>query len=216
MVNAFAVGSPEHSAIGITAGLLRGLDRRELAGVLAHEISHIRRRDTWVMSLADLITRATHGLSVIGQVLLLLNFPLLLMGALTVPWTAVLLLILAPTLSGLLQLALSRAREYDADLGAVELTGDPRGLASALGRLERLNAGWIERIFLPGRRVPDPSLLRTHPSTAERIRRLHELEGRPTSAEPPDRMMPEVPAGAVRIPVRVVRGPRWHLSGLWY
>ncbi len=85
-------------------------------------------------------------------------------------------LVFAPTLSALLQLALSRTREFEADVEAVRLTGDPHGLISGLEKLERLSGNWFERVFMSGRRVPEPSLLRTHPSTTERIRRLLQLE----------------------------------------
>jgi heat shock protein HtpX len=110
----------------------------------------------------------------------------------------------------LLQLALSRAREYDADLDAAGLTGDPRGLASALARLERRQGRYWEEILLPGRRMPDPSLLRTHPPTAERIRRLLALlePAEPAAAMP----------SAVTIPIRrpAPAAPRWHWPGVWY
>jgi heat shock protein HtpX len=176
-VTAFAVGTRRDSGIAVTDGLLRTLGPRELAGVLAHEVSHIRRNDVWVMGLAHLVGRTTHLMSVVGQILVLVNLPLLLMGSVAVPWSAVLLLILAPGVSTLLQLALSRTREYDADLGAARLTGDPVGLASGLARLERLNQGFLERFLAPGRRVPDAPFLRSHPRTQDRIRRLLRLEG---------------------------------------
>ena len=81
-------------------------------------------------------------------------------------------MIFAPTISAMLQLALSRTREYDADIAAVELTGDPRGLASALNTLEKLQGGWMERMFLA--RVPN--WMRSHPQTDARIQRLLALE----------------------------------------
>ena len=80
-------------------------------------------------------------------------------------------------LSALLQLALSRSREYSADIEAVNLTGDPHGLASALEKIEYYQGGWIERILLPGHKLPDPSLLRTHPQTEERIKRIVAFAG---------------------------------------
>jgi heat shock protein HtpX len=177
MMNAFSVGSQDSAAIGITDGLLRGLSRRELAGVLAHEITHIRHNDVRVMGLADLISRTTGLLSTLGQMLLFVNLPLLLIGRSPVSWWAVALLVSAPTLSRLLQLALSRTREFDADLGAARLTGDPAALASALHKMAYQEAGIWRQILLPGRRVPDPSLLRTHPETGERVRRLLDLAG---------------------------------------
>lgn len=215
MLNAFAVGTPAHSAVAVTDGLLRNLDLRELTGVLAHEISHVRNRDLWVMGLADLFSRATSTPSLFGQFLLLANLPLILLGGAVISWSAILLLVFAPTLSGLAQLALSRTREYDADLNAARLTGDPDGLASALAKIERVQGSWLERIFLPGRRVPEPSLLRTHPETADRIARLMELKQRMGSTV----SLADLPGGVLHLhglggPVR--RRPGWHLSGLWH
>ena len=176
IINAFAVGRHDDSAICLSDGLLRALNQEELAGVLAHEISHIRNNDRWMMGLADAVSRLTRMLSWMGQLLLLLSLPMLILGGNTVPWLLVLLLIGAPILSFLLQLALSRTREYDADLDAATLTGNPRGLANALAKMERVRGSWLERLLLSGRRRPEPPLFRTHPDTAERIRRLLELE----------------------------------------
>lgn len=215
MLNAFAVGNRGRSAIAVTDGLLRQLESRELLGVLAHEISHIRNNDLWVMGLADMFSRATSMLSLFGQFLLLLNLPLVLFYQVAINWPAILLLVFAPTLSALAQLALSRAREYDADLNAVRLTGDPHGLASALERIEQVQGGWMERIFLPGRRIPEPSLLRTHPQTAERIRRLASLAKRIDVLQSPADLagMPGRHGGFGR---PVTRPPRWHITGLWH
>ena len=141
VLNAFAVGAPHSSAIALTDGLIRQLNIRELLGVLAHEMSHIVNNDLWVMGLADLFSRTTSILSLLGQFLLILNLPLVLIGAATISWWAILLLIFAPNLSALAQLALSRTREYDADLNAVRLTGDPQGLMSALAKIEELQGG---------------------------------------------------------------------------
>ena len=145
-------------------------------GVLAHEISHIRNDDLWIMGLADAVSRLTRMLSWMGQLLLLLSLPMLIPGGDTFPWLLVLPLTGAPILSFLLRLALSRTREYDADLGAATLTENPRGLANALAKMERLRGSWLERLLLSERRLPEPSVLRTHPDTADRIRRLLELE----------------------------------------
>ena len=120
-VNAFAFGDAQRSALAVSDGLLRVLSRRELTGVLAHEISHIRNGDTWVLSLATRFSRITQTLSTAGLLLLILSIPLVLLGIDTFSIAAMLVLVLAPTLSGLLHLALSRTREFDADLGAVAL-----------------------------------------------------------------------------------------------
>jgi heat shock protein HtpX len=173
MMNAFAVGRAHDSAICFTDKLIRSLTQRELAGVMAHEISHISNEDVRVMAIADMVSRFTSILSTLGIFSLLFNLPSLMYGgAEQVPWLAVMLLLFAPTIGGLLQMALSRTREYDADLGAVMLTGDPDGLASALLKLEKAQRGQWEGMVLPGSRLPDPSLLRTHPKTADRIERL--------------------------------------------
>lgn len=217
-MNAFATGSRGDSAVAVSDGLLRGLDARELAGVLAHEVSHIANGDVQTMAFADLVSRIATLLSLAGQVLLFVGLPVMLAGGVAVPWIGILVLLLAPTLSALVQLALSRNREYDADLGAAELTGDPLGLASALARLERVQGRLWERILLPDRRVPDPSLLRTHPDTGERIARLMDLANR-------DGWQPGVqrlPAPGTRGPGSFLGtraqpvGPRGHLLGLWY
>lgn len=160
--------SRNEAAIALSDGLLRRLEWRELNGVLAHEMMHIVNQDTRLMAFADLAGRLTGFLSITGQILLLINLPLMILGQATIPWLPILLLLLAPTLSTLIQLALSRSHEYEADLGAVELTGDPLGLASALNKLEMPRHGLLERIFHPGPRIPDPSILRSHPPTHRR------------------------------------------------
>jgi heat shock protein HtpX len=215
VLNAFAVGNRQHSAIAVTDGLVRSLNKSELVGVLAHEMSHIRNNDLWVMGLADVFSRATSLLSLIGQFLLLLNLPLIFFSTLTISWYAILLLIFAPVLSSLAQLALSRAREYDADLNAVRLTGDPDALASALAKIERRQGGWLEKILMPGRGIPEPSLLRTHPETAERIGRLMSLKGAGIAAQP--LRLYDAPVDrhwGMGHPVK--RPPRWHVNGLWH
>lgn len=210
--NAFSVGAPESSAIAVSDGLLRLLTLREFTGVLAHEMSHIVHHDLWIMGLADVISRVTALMSLSGQVILLVNLPLLMIGVVTVPWMVPLLLLFAPTIMSLLQLALSRAREFDADLGAARLTGDPMGLAAALGKLERRQGRFWEEILLPGRRIPDPSLLRTHPPTEQRVERLRQLAGLGGQGE-------AAPATPLTLPgsfARVSRPARQRWHGLWY
>ena len=182
-------------------------------GVLAHEISHIRNNDLWVMGLADAVRRFTRLLSWMGQLLLLLNLPMLGLGGDTFPWLLVLLLIGAPILSFLLQLALSRTREYDADLDAATLTGNPRGLANALAKMERLEGTWLERLLLSGRRRPQRSVFRTHPNTADRIRRLLELESRPRPARAwrGNGWEHTYPTGSRPPVIAVGRGQRWRV-----
>jgi heat shock protein HtpX len=217
MLNAFAVGSPRDAAIALTDGILRHLDLRELTGVLAHEISHVRNRDLWLMNLADLTGRLTRMMSLLGFGLLIIGLPMWLGGAGHLPWLLLPLLMFAPQLTVLLQLALSRSREFDADLDAAGLTGDPAGLASALVKLERHQRGLWERILLPGHRLPEPSLLRSHPPTEERIARLAALSG--AAAEPGPavaglRAIAREPIVPPWQPVR--RTARGHLLGFWY
>jgi heat shock protein HtpX len=206
-VNAFAVGRPDDSAITVTDGLLRGLNLRQLTGVLAHEVSHIANEDIKVMGLADVVSRLTGVMQSTGFLLLFLGI-----------WRgggaiiAAIVLMLAPTIGTFLQLALSRSREYDADLAAAQLSGDPVGLASALETMQRRQGSLWESIVLPGGRMPDPSLLRTHPKTEDRIARLLDLKANPE---------PEVETGEtrVRLPAAfrpVLQRPRFHASGLWY
>jgi heat shock protein HtpX len=146
-MNAFTVGNRRQAMIAVTDGLLRGLTRRELTGVLAHEVSHIDNNDMWVMTLADTVNRLTSSFSLFGQVLLFINLPLVLLGKSGFSWLAILLLVFAPTLSVLLQLALSRTREFDADLGAAQITHDPLGLASALKKLHHYHSGSLRRVL---------------------------------------------------------------------
>lgn len=172
-LNAFTVGSKAGgAAIVFSDALLRGLHPRELVGVVAHEISHIRNGDTATLSLAAVLTRLTSTFSLIGQLLLFLNIPMILAGYAPVSWWLILVLLSAPTLSTLLLLGLSRTREFEADRGAVRLTQDPEGLARALARMDVRQRSLLQRLLLPGPRGPGWSLLRTHPSTTERIRRL--------------------------------------------
>ena len=181
--------------------------------MLAHEISHLDNGDTRVMALADVIARLTRVMSLIGIGLLLLNLPFVMTDEVYVSWPLVALLIFAPTIVALLQLALSRTREYDADLDAAALTGDPVGLAQALARLERYQGALWEDILMPGRRAPDPSILRTHPTTQDRVKRLLDLRPEPTL---PQLQFPrELTRHHGAVPT-VHRRPRWHRSGLWY
>jgi heat shock protein HtpX len=215
IVNAFAVGTRDKSAIAITDGLVSALDWRELVAVLSHEVSHIRNNDIRVMGLADMASRFSSMLSTIGQILLLLNLPLILFSEQHINWWAVLILLFAPQLSALAQLGLSRVREYDADLNAAMLTGDPEGLARALVKLEKNQNSLWRSVFMPGYRIPEPSLLRTHPPTEERVKRLLELRGniRPTGlSQPHGSFFDEWDLGRNH----QIRKPRWHVSGLWH
>lgn len=214
-LNAFATGSTNDASIAVTVGLLRTLSLRELAGVLAHEVSHVRNNDLWVMSLADAMSRFTQALSTLAVILASFNILGMLAGVTFVSWWAILVLYLAPLLSSLLQLGLSRAREYDADLEGALLTGDPEGLVSALAKLERYTGRfWEDLLFpMPGRRVPQPSLLRSHPRTEDRIARLRELAPRP---KPLPILVEDEPSPAISPWQTAVRAPRVRWPGIWY
>ncbi len=182
--NAFTVGRDPGSAhVAVSAGLLRALDRRELAGVLAHEVAHIRRRDilltSFAASVTSLLASARRGIGL----LLLLAFPLLFVigPQLLAVWA---LLALAPVVAVLLQAALSRQREYAADAEAARLTGDPLGLAAALRRLAGHQRSWLATVL--GRVPPDElrSPWHTHPPSALRIQRLEALAGQSLPAVP--------------------------------
>ncbi len=214
-LNAFATGTPDKAVIGITEGLLRRLSLRELAGVLAHEMSHIRNNDLAVMALADMMTRFTQGLSYLALFLAIFNLPGILLGESDISLLALLLLYLAPTIGSLLQLGLSRTREYDADLEGAELTGDPRGLAAALDKLERYQGNfWEDLMFpVPGRRIPQPSLLRSHPPTEQRVARLLALENR--QMPPPIEVVEEPMVSLVGVGPASMR-PRYRFPGVWF
>jgi heat shock protein HtpX len=213
VMNAFATGHRDDALVAVSAGLLHRLDLREQAGVLAHEISHVANGDLAVMAFADLVSRITSSFGLLGQILILLSLPTAAVTDVEVPWVPLLILMAAPTLSALVQLALSRNREYEADLGAAELTGDPAGLASALDKLERYQGRFWEQILMPGRRVPDPSLLRTHPETDDRIERLLALVPRPRRQPPLTLHGGGWPES--RTPQPAAR-PRYRPPGLWY
>ncbi|HKL48141.1 MAG TPA: zinc metalloprotease HtpX [Desulfuromonadales bacterium] len=186
--NAFATGrNPEHSAVAATEGLMQILDRNELSGVMAHEMSHVKHRDILVGSIAATIAGAITYLAYMAQ------------------WAAIfggfggddeegggsmismlLLAILAPIAAGLLQMAVSRSREYLADEGGARLCGNPGYLANALRKLESANKqvpmqGHNEAsahmfIVNPLRGGGISSLFSTHPPVEERVRRLEGMK----------------------------------------
>ncbi len=188
--NAFATGrNPEHAAIAATTGLLRIMNREELIGVLAHELSHVRHRDTLVSAIAATLAGAITMLANMAQWMLLF-------GGLRGNdndqggggvFGALVMMILAPLAAMLIQMAVSRSREFGADQGGAELTGNPLWLASALRKLEQANERApmqaaadhpaTAHLFivnpLSGLRLA--RLFATHPSTDERIRRLEAM-----------------------------------------
>lgn len=215
-LNAFAVGTRAHSAVAVTEGLLRRLQLRELAGVLAHEISHIRNGDLWIMGLADGMTRMARTVSLMALGLMVLNVLSIATGGAAMSWVGLVLLYLTPAASSLLQLALGRTREHDADLDGVTLTGDPEGLASALLKVDPGHGRAWEDLVYGTRRVPQPSVLRSHPSTAERVARLRTL----AAIKPafPPLVVREVPlmTGKAGIGTSALQPRyRWR-AGVWY
>jgi heat shock protein HtpX len=182
--NAFATGrDPHHSAVAVTRGLLAALPRDELAGVIAHEIAHIKNRDTQIMTIAATIA---------GAIGFLANFAFFFGGSRdgerANPLAAILVMILAPLAATLVQMAISRTREFSADRDGATISGMPRALAGALQRIEQLASGRImtsaERnpasahlfIVNPLRMGGVDSLFRTHPRTEDRVRALLALE----------------------------------------
>ena len=207
--NAFATGrNPDNAAVAATSGLLRHLSPQEIEGVMAHELAHVRNRDTLVMTITATIA---------GAVSMLANFALFFGGGRNNPLGlvgAILIAVLAPMAAMLVQMAISRAREYEADRVGAEICGHPLWLASALERLEH-GAGHVDNhaaernpatahmfIINPLHARAADRLFSTHPSTANRVRALRAL-----ARESVPRTVSAVPAGGPwsRAPRR--RGP---------
>jgi len=166
-MNAFALGTRDAAAVAVTQGLIQNLTLDELAGILAHEVAHIRNDDPATMELARGLTSATELMSMIG--LVLLRFEADGRPRDSRLAEAGVLLALAPTVSRILQMALSRLREFDADLDAIALSGSAVGLMRALQKLEQHHAGGSAAV---GRSAPASSfaaLLRAHPETPARL-----------------------------------------------
>ena len=177
--NAFATGrDPEHAAVAVTQGIMRTLSADELEGVLAHELAHVKHRDILISSVAATIAGAINMLYYLG----------FFFGGSddddSSPIGGLLMIILAPIAAMLIQMAISRSREYTADRGGAEICGKPMALASALLNLERgveaipMKASPASAhmfIVNPLRSGGMKSLFSTHPPTAERVRRLREM-----------------------------------------
>jgi heat shock protein HtpX len=193
--NAFATGrSPEHAAVAVNTGLLRHLSREEVTGVLAHELGHVRNRDTLTMTVAATLSGAIGMLATFGG----------LMGGgrdangrpLMNPIVAIAAMILAPLAASLVQMAISRSREYEADRAGAEISGNPLWLASALQRLHEgtqaiPNATAEAHPALAHMYIDNPlsgggmaSLFSTHPPMEERIARLQAMAGDRGTAPP--------------------------------
>jgi len=216
VMNAFTTGHKHNSIIALSDGILRRLDQYELAGVIAHEISHLKHDDLRVMAFADFTARLTHFFSLFGQVLTIILLPFVILGFISINWLAVLLLLGAPILGALLQLALSRNREYDADLGAVELLGNPMYLAQALKKLENIQGNWISKVFWPHSYNSEPSILRTHPPTVERIERLQALMDQPLRQFPNTVILNQSSPPLIYLSSSPLRARHNYISGIWY
>jgi len=168
-MNAYALGGPDCAAIVLTEGLLRGMTPGEIAGILAHEVAHIRNNDAWAMDWVAALRRAIEHTSSLGLALTRARN-----GSLAANLPLQALLAAAPAIGQLLALALCRIRELDADATALDLTEDLPGLVAALDKLERHHTG---SPALPAAAFEDSSirLLRSHPATAERVGTLLSL-----------------------------------------
>lgn len=182
--NAFATGrNPENAAVAATTGILQILSTRELRGVMAHELAHVKHRDILISTISATMAGAISALA---------NFAVFFGGRDSGgrpanPIASILVAVLAPLAAMLIQMAISRAREYEADRGGAEISGDPQALASALDKLQRyaggvpLNAA-EEHPTTAQMMIVNPltganlsRLFATHPATAERVSRLLEM-----------------------------------------
>ncbi|MGE4372104.1 MAG: zinc metalloprotease HtpX [Xanthobacter sp.] len=186
--NAFATGrNPQHAAVAATTGLLNSLNRDEVAGVMAHELAHIKHYDTLTMTITATIA---------GAISMLANFGMLFAGGHRNnnnglgPIATIAMVILAPIAAMLVQMAISRSREYEADRGGAEICGKPMALASALARISsaahqvhneeaEANPATAHMFIinpLSGARMDN--LFSTHPATENRIAALRDIDGR--------------------------------------
>ena len=183
--NAFATGrNPRHAAVAVTTGLLELLDRNEVAGVLAHELGHVKNRDILIGSVAAVLAGAISYLATMAQ------WAMLFGGGRSSdeeggnPLAALVMIIVAPIAAALIQMAISRGREYLADEAGAKISGQPRSLASALEKLTAYNrqmpmqvnpASAQMYIVNPLRGGQLANLFSTHPPMEERIRRLRAM-----------------------------------------
>lgn len=179
--NAFATGrNPEHAAVAATTGIMRVLSERELRGVMAHELAHVKHRDTLISTISATIAGAISSIAQFGMM-----FGGSQDGERNVhPVVAILIMIVAPIAAALIQMAISRSREFEADRGGAEISRDPQALAAALDKIHRYAQGLpmpaAEQhpetaqmmIINPLSADGIKSLFSTHPATEERVARL--------------------------------------------
>jgi len=209
--NAFATGrDPAHAAVAATRGLLSMLDRREIRGVMAHELAHVKHRDTLTMTITATIAGAIGALA---------NFAFFFggrdeAGRPTGLVGAIVIAVIGPIAAGLVQMAISRGREYEADREGAEISGDPEALASALQKIEAYAKGGYynpdaERnpatahmfIINPLAGGKGDSLFSTHPATHNRVEALMAMTGRGR----PQPLPAAAPARATAVPVTPAR-----------
>ena len=179
--NAFATGrNPEHAAVAATTGIIRALSARELRGVMAHELAHVKHRDILLSTISATMAGAIGMLANVGMMFGGRSSD----GRPANPLAGLLVAILAPLAASLIQMAISRAREFEADRGGAEISGDPAALASALDKIHRFAQGTpmeaAERhpetaqmmIMNPLSAGGLRGLFSTHPPTEERVAAL--------------------------------------------
>ena len=179
--NAFATGrNPEHAAVAVTTGIMQALNREELEGVLGHELGHIKNRDILISSIAAVMAGAISYLATMAQ------WGMMFGGRRDdgnggSPIATIIMMIVAPLAASMIQMAISRSREYIADAAGAEISGHPKALASALEKLSNYNkqrpmevnpASAQMYIVNPLSRSSLAKLFSTHPPMEERIRRL--------------------------------------------
>src|SRR5208282_2064629 len=173
---AFATGVGDQSVIVVSSGLLRLLMTRELTGVLAHEITHIAKHDVELMQLAGIIGQMTRLIAQVAILIAIATWLLDVFGSGEgVDRLSLGMLVAAPIVANLILGALSRQREYQADLEAVKLTDDPAGLARAIELIEMAQKRIASGAFPGAVRIRLPRLLSAHPDPKDRIRRLRQL-----------------------------------------
>ena len=182
--NAFATGrNPENAAVAATTGIMRILSNRELRGVMAHELAHVKHRDILISTIAATMAGAVSAIANMALLFGNRNSD----GRSGNPIAGILVAILAPMAAGLIQMSISRAREYEADLGGAEIAQDPEALAFALEKIHRyrrqrqmcIRDSHPETaqmmIMNPLTASGISQLFSTHPATEDRVHRLMEM-----------------------------------------